>query len=75
MDEPATPTTAQVDAEDVPERAGRYLIEAELARGGMGVVLRAHDPDLERPLAVKVLLSRYQGHQEVVRRMRAVRVR
>jgi serine/threonine protein kinase len=34
---------------------GRYEIESRLGAGGMGVVYRAHDPDLERPVAVKLL--------------------
>src|SRR3954463_7145060 len=38
-------------------RAGRYQMLEEIGRGGMGVVLRAHDPNLDRTLAIKVLLA------------------
>ena len=33
-------------------RLGKYLIQAEIGRGGMGAVYRAYDPDLERYVAV-----------------------
>ena len=37
--------------------AGQFTIERELGRGGMGVVLLAHDLMLDRPVALKVLPS------------------
>ena len=35
----------------------RYLVESEIARGGMGAVLRAVDCDIRREVAVKYLLK------------------
>jgi serine/threonine protein kinase len=37
------------------KRFGKYVITGQLGRGGMGVVLAAEDPLLERPIALKVL--------------------
>jgi len=50
---------------------GRYLLHAEIGRGGMGVVYRAWQPDLARPVAVKMILSSRLARPEEVRRFYA----
>jgi len=57
------------DAMPPKEEIGdRYQLSGEVARGGMGAVLRGRDVDLGRDLAVKVLLEKYAHHPEVARR-------
>ena len=36
-------------------RLGRYDIETIIGSGGMGIVLKAHDSELNRPIAIKLL--------------------
>src|SRR5581483_12030770 len=55
-------------AELPPGAGGRYQLFGEIARGGMGAVLRGRDPDLNRDVAVKVLLDKHAGRPDVVRR-------
>ena len=41
----------------VRERVGRYDVIEKIGQGGMGVVFKAHDPQLNRPVAIKLLRS------------------
>ncbi|MFO0957306.1 MAG: serine/threonine-protein kinase [Isosphaeraceae bacterium] len=57
------------DAMPPKEEVGdRYQISGEIARGGMGAVLRGRDVDLGRDLAIKVLLEKYADRPDVARR-------
>ncbi len=51
-----------------PERTGRYQFFGEIARGGMGAVIRGRDVDLGRELALKVLLESHRAKPEFIRR-------
>ena len=51
--------------------AGRYRVEREVGRGGMGVVLRAYDTRLNRLVALKMLPSNTSHDSELCRRLAA----
>ncbi len=42
-------------------RAGRYVLGPELGRGAVGIVRRAHDPELGRDVAVKLVMVAAPG--------------
>lgn len=70
------PHTAINTSGPYAQQFGRYVVEGELGRGGMSVVYRAHDPSLDRPVAVKVmhphLADREDSRQRFAREARAI---
>jgi tetratricopeptide (TPR) repeat protein len=47
---------------------GRYEVLGEIARGGVGVILKGHDTDLGRDVAMKVLREEHVARPEVFQR-------
>jgi serine/threonine-protein kinase len=53
---------------DPSDRLARLQLLGELARGGMGVIIKGRDSDLGRDLAVKVLLEQHRENPDLIRR-------
>jgi serine/threonine protein kinase len=62
--------SAVTGAEEKP-RLGRFVVEAKIAEGAMGVVYRARDPLLDRDVALKVLKTDL-GRDQVLNEAKAL---
>ena len=47
------------------QKIGKYRILERIGRGGMGTVLKAHDPVLDRTVALKVISSEIEVTDEL----------
>ena len=55
---------------EVGSHLGHYKVTSLLGEGGMGQVYRAHDPSLDRDIAIKVLPKKLAAEPETLRRFR-----
>lgn len=58
---------SDVYGEKSPKSLGKYTIQERIGAGGMGVVWKANDPDLQRTVAIKVL-GPHLRHSQTARR-------
>lgn len=59
---PSSPEVPKSDSDS------RYQLQGEIARGGMGAIIKGRDTDLGRDLAIKVLLDSHKEKPEVIQR-------
>ena len=59
------------EARREPFEFGKYQILEEIGRGGMGVVYKARQKDLDRPVAIKMILASHVASPEQVTRLQS----
>ena len=52
-----TGSAAKIEDTDLPRQLGRYVVQEELGRGGIGTVYLAHDTQLDRLVALTSCLG------------------
>jgi serine/threonine-protein kinase len=70
-DGPADARLVRPQSPEMPDlhgQWGRYHLMGEVARGGMGAILKGRDIDLGRDLAIKVILEEHRDVPEIMRR-------
>jgi serine/threonine protein kinase/DNA-binding XRE family transcriptional regulator len=66
------PSFEEIGREDLTGRAIRgYALAERIGKGGMGSVYRAVQPNVEREVAVKIILPVYANHPDFIRRFEA----
>jgi serine/threonine-protein kinase len=62
------PLAAGEDTGALPPSIGKYQLRGEVARGGIGLVLKGNDPRLGRDVAIKVLHEQHRDNSALVER-------
>jgi WD40 repeat protein/transcriptional regulator with XRE-family HTH domain len=66
------PSMEEIGREDLTGRAIRgYALAERIGTGGMGTVYRAVQPNVEREVAVKIILPAFANHPDFIRRFEA----
>ena len=67
-DDPDDQTRVVKPLAKIQSRDARYQVMGEIARGGVGVVMKGRDTDLGRDVAMKTLRSEHRGKSPIVAR-------
>ena len=66
------PSPEEIGSEDLSGRAVRgYQLADRIGEGGFGAVYRAVQPNIEREVAIKIILPRYANNPDFIRRFEA----